>query len=245
MKIKLTDIPCFYINMDKSPKRSENTRRILETLGFKSITRISGVEADNPAYGCAMSHLSILENAPGYPFIIFEDDIDTKNFMEEIDIPDNADALYLGNHMHNANSIYADVGDMYTMLTNKRYPPLEDVRSFDQIYRVRDMLATHAILYISKDFVASAAKLIKSGLHASRVVPLDVTLAKMQFHNNVYVVKDPMFWQNDPRAMVSKITTIFPTYEIKNILQHYPNNYEFITFLAQQEINKFEDRMML
>lgn len=244
MRIKLTDIPCFYINMDKDIERAQNTERLLKELGFKDITRVSAVLGDPGndsihAQGCAKSHLKAFQLAedrlgPGVPFIIFEDDIDIKVFQDEIDIPDNTDVLYLGNAMVYADVQFAELGDMYSEVTNEK---VRQTKQFPWIYRIKDVLTSHAILYITQRYIDLLKKHTMSGLNnPSRLVPIDVTMAKLQFDVNCYTTNEPIFWQNTQDRLINQVTTVFPMSEHENVRKHYPHNYEEVVTMAQFQV---------
>ena len=94
MKLKLTDIPIVYINLDEQSDRNESIKTTLNDLGFKNITRVSAYKDVIGKRGCAYSHAIALEEVKP-PFILLEDDCLPLNFIDEIDIPDDADAVIL------------------------------------------------------------------------------------------------------------------------------------------------------
>ena len=95
MNLDLREIPAVYINLDRDVEKKEKIESSLKELGFKNIIRLSGVEHDIGKVGCAISHALAMEEVEP-PFIVFEDDCVPLNFEPIIDIPDDADAVYLG-----------------------------------------------------------------------------------------------------------------------------------------------------
>lgn len=245
MIIDLKNIPVFYINLDKDVDKATRTEKVLKDLGFKNVKRVSGVSGDNDfgvdphVFGCGASHLKILKSQLEYPFIILEDDIDYKNFMDKIDVPDDVDFLYLGTYLHNATDKFSKFKGMYSWLTYDKEPPSSLVDSHRDIRRVRDLLATHAIAYFSKDAVEQTIPLIEFGIKAG--IPIDVTLAKCQFIHKTYAINEPIFWQNDKRKVMSQITTVFSMDQIQDIIRNYPKNFEYIAYLYGEELNKIYD----
>ena len=184
MKIDLRNFPTFYINMDKHKDRNADMIALGKSVGFKQYSRVKGVAMPkNPKAGCAKSHYSIFENMDK-PTIILEDDCVIKNNSYIIEIPDDADALYLGLSgwgFLNSNS----------KLNNFRY---EQQQNFPGIYKIDGMLATHAILYISPEYIDMAKKVAKwSGDNDEHI---DQGLASIQKYFNVYALKKPAFYQH-------------------------------------------------
>ena len=140
MKLKLTDLPVVYINLDEQVDRKEKLEENLNELGFKNIIRISGFKDPDPNRGCAYSHALGLEEVDP-PFILLEDDCMPLNFIDEIEIPDETDALYLGisswgrMNGHSGPCVQWEYADQRTDLV-----------------RVWNMLAAHAILYLNPDY---------------------------------------------------------------------------------------------
>ena len=97
MKIDLKEIRVYYINLDCDTLKRERTENMLKSMGFKYVTRVPAIEHEKGrVVGCARSHHHILSSyCP--PFIILEDDCTlNSDFDGFIDVPDNADAVYLG-----------------------------------------------------------------------------------------------------------------------------------------------------
>jgi hypothetical protein len=96
MNLDLREIPAVYMNLEQHTEKNENMQKILKECGFKTIIRVEGVpRPDCPVAGCsAAHHKGLLEIDP--PFVLFEDDCMIKNFRPEIEVPDDADAVYLG-----------------------------------------------------------------------------------------------------------------------------------------------------
>lgn len=187
MKIKLTDIPVYYINLPHHVDKNEKMKSMLSNLNFKQIQRLDGsIYPENPIAGCSRAHYHSID-PDKVPFILFEDDaflLEGKSVEMEIEIPDDADALYLGTstwgRMNGHNGEYI------------QYDVLED---YPGIVRVYNILATHAILYLSKDY-ANMCKRV--GYHTGYVIENynDVGFAEIQRYFNVYVFDDPIFAQS-------------------------------------------------
>lgn len=188
MKINLLDLPALYVNLDKDTGKNIRAKNVLEGLGFQNIIRIPGERHENTRIGCSIGHLKALITVKP-PFIVFEDDIAIKDFRQTVDIPDDADGLYLG------LGVYS--WDGTTWGTNIDYVKQE---KYDDIYRVKNMLSAHAILYITPEYVEQSIK----DIHASVVSqePHDLRMAVTQQNKVVYCVGSPMFYQDDPNGNV-------------------------------------------
>lgn len=95
MHLELKKVPVYYINLQKDTNRNQRMISMLDKFGFEQYTRIEAVEHQNPLVGCSASHHFILENFKP-PFIVLEDDCVLKTEYNQINLPDDADALYLG-----------------------------------------------------------------------------------------------------------------------------------------------------
>lgn len=183
MKINLLEIPAYYINLPDQKDRNENAFRTLTDLGFKTIIRVDGIRDPKAnIVGLSKAYHGILSTAKG-PFIIFEDDIEVRNFQAEIEVPDDIDALYLGNSSWSVQDSYHGSFLRYTQS-----------RTHKHLYRVYNMLCAHAILYLSDRYISACERTTHYCAYVSPW-PLDVPLAENQKYYNVYTTNEPMFVQ--------------------------------------------------
>jgi glycosyl transferase family 25 len=78
----LDKIPVIYINLERRTDRNTHVLKELSKIGVKNPTRFKGIELENGALGCSMSHLKCIEIAKqnDYEYVfICEDDIDFLN----------------------------------------------------------------------------------------------------------------------------------------------------------------------
>ena len=182
MKIKLTDIPVYYINLDGEDEKRKSTESMLKILGFKSVKRFDAIRhEEGRIVGCARSHHAILKDAKP-PFIIIEDDCAlNKEFVDEIEVPDNIDSLYLGishwgRYMNHSGAF------------------VHTTRVDDNIVRVYNMLATHAIGYFSQEYVDVCRRV--SYHHGYEIANhIDIGFAEIHKLYNVYCLDEPLFRQ--------------------------------------------------
>jgi hypothetical protein len=190
MKIKLTDIPVYYVNLEGEDVKRENTESMLKNLGFKHVHRFDAIRHEaGRIIGCARSHYEILKNEKP-PFIILEDDCTLNTeFVSEIEVPDNADALYLGiSH--------------WGRYLNHSGPYVHCTKVDDNIVRVHNMLATHAIMYLSDSYTEMCKRV---AYHFGYEVEshLDIGFAEIHRFFNVYSFDEPLFRQYEWSAVTT------------------------------------------
>lgn len=190
MRLNLTNIPIYYINLDEDDEKRKRTETMLKCLGFKYVNRLSAIKHEQGRIiGCARSHYEILKNAKP-PFIIIEDDCSlNKNFVDEIDIPDNSDALYLGiSH--------------WGRYLNHSGPYVHYEKINEEIVKVYNMLATHAIMYITQDYV-DICKRVSYYCGYTIENHLDIGFAEIHKLYNVYSFDEPLFRQYEWSAVTT------------------------------------------
>jgi len=182
MKINLLDIPVYYINLEEQEEKRKRTETMLKQIGFKTVERFSAIKhREGRVIGCAQSHYKILETAIA-PFIILEDDCSLNKAVPEIiEVPDNAHALYLGiSH--------------WGRYLNHSGPYVHATKVNTDILRVYNMLATHAIMYLSQEYVDICKRI---SYHFGYEVEnhLDIGFAEVHKFFNVYSFDEPFFRQ--------------------------------------------------
>lgn len=190
MKLNLIDIPVYYINLDDQDEKRKRTEQMLKRIGFKFVERFSAIKHDaGRIVGCALSHYEIL-NRVQVPFIILEDDCTlNKEVPEFIEVPDNADSLYLGiSH--------------WGRYLNHSGPYVHYSKVNDDIVRVYNMLATHAILYLSQEYANMCNRI---SYHFGYEVEnhLDIGYAEIHKFFNVYSFDEPLFRQYEWSAVTT------------------------------------------
>lgn len=204
MNLDLREIPAIYINLDKDVEKRERMESQLKELGFKTIIRLSATYDNDSKRGCAISHVYALEEVDP-PFIVFEDDCITLDFRPEIEIPDDADAVYLG---------ISSWGRM-----NSHSGPFVQYEKIDNdILRVYNMLGTHAILYLNEDLVDLCKRIAYHGYCISD--HLDIGFAEIQRYYNVYAFDNPLFYQTSSNGTDSKLSS-YPSQELINYNKFY------------------------
>ena len=190
MNIKLTEIPVFYINLDDQDQKRKHTENMLKRMGFKYVERFSAIRHEaGRIIGCARSHYEILKTQ-NPPFIILEDDCElNKEFVDEMEIPDDADSLYLGiSH--------------WGRYLNHSGPYVHITKVNEELVRVHNMLATHSIAYLTESYV-DICKRISHHFGYEVENHLDIGFAEIHKLYNVYSFDEPLFRQYEWNAVTT------------------------------------------
>jgi hypothetical protein len=204
MRIDIREIPVLYINMEQDIHKKEYLEKRLKESGFKDVRRIDAIrDKANGRVGLSKSQFKALSQIPA-PFIILEDDADPVNFEPLIDVPDDADALYLGNSQWGFMQGYSGFYIKYTEVKNHKH-----------LLRIYNMLSSHAILYLNNDYVQMCQRTTKYCAE-TYPMPMDVPFAMIQRFFNVYALNKPMFVQKDYAEKMSAA----PKFTKKRILDY-------------------------
>ena len=197
MNLDLRKITALYINLLQDTGRNNDMKKLFKTCGFESHYRIDAEYTPNSLAGCSLSHHNAL-NEVEPPFILFEDDCVIKNFKPIIEIPDDADAVYLG---------ISSWGRM-----NSHSGPFVQYEDLgDGLLRIYNMLSAHAILYLNQEYVSLCSRISEQATSISD--HQDIGFAEIQRYFNVYAFDDPMFYQSSSNGTDQPLTT-YPTHEL-------------------------------
>ena len=197
MNLDLRKITALYINLLQDTGRNNDMKKLFKTCGFESHYRIDAEYTPNSLAGCSLSHYNAL-NEVEPPFILFEDDCIVKNFKPIIEIPDDADAVYLG---------ISSWGRM-----NSHSGPFVQYEDLgDGLLRIYNMLSAHAILYLNQEYVSLCSRISEQA--TSIADHQDIGFAEIQRYFNVYAFDDPMFYQSSSNGTDQPLTT-YPTHEL-------------------------------
>jgi hypothetical protein len=172
------------------PERLEHMCNMLSKLKLKydyheGVSHLGDISA-------ATSFINLLEkrlSVPFKPFIFLEDDCSpTEWFRYHINIPTDADAVYLG------------ISE-YGMFNNRavKYVIREDVN--DEISRVFNMLSTHAVLFHTETWTKNVLECLKKTI-TNQIFPykprdFDILYAISMSNFKVYALRRPLFYQDE------------------------------------------------
>jgi hypothetical protein len=213
MKIVFSELPSYIINLEADVDKKNSAINALGLVGISNVTVVKALKRTPGRTGLAMSFKKIFSKIDGHsePILICEDDILLNPFfkLKEIDIPDDADALYIGTSIHGRSAFI----NPYTNPSGEAYQQLRDrnregekivVRKVtDDLYQIYNMLSAHAVVMISKSytqFLKNALDLpILNGGHQ------DLVRATTMPYYKVYALDVPAFYQSGPHEHLSNI----------------------------------------
>jgi hypothetical protein len=199
MKVDLFDVPVFYISLETNTEQHKYVEGFLTQKGFRSVTRLPGVISDTKRMGVALAHKNALENclsAVEGHFIILEGDVAPWAFQKQVEIPDNTDALYLG-------------ASRWGLKDGHGVKSVAVTEHSEQLYRVWNMLAAHAILYTKHEYAEFLINAIDVmiGMGTNQ----DKARAETQKYWNIYATKMPMFFQTGVYMKDTRVELPGPT----------------------------------
>jgi hypothetical protein len=190
MIIDITSIPVYYINLDEKTERRKKMDRLLIDNGFTNIQRFSGKKAGRRV-GCSMSHAALLEQVveeKKYPCLILEDDLAIYNFRKTIEVPDDADAVYLGFSRYGWNHNQDEPFPKSLKITELN----------DNYHRVYNMLARHAIIHFNPEYDQACVDIMYKFIEDPDTYKAgDVSISKFHPDYKIYALNEPIFYQDD------------------------------------------------
>jgi hypothetical protein len=126
------------------------------------------------------------------PVMIFEDDANTTlHYKNIIDIPDDADAVWLG------TSVFGLVNDWEKLSIYDGIYLTTPTKTgeYKDLYKVENMLSLHAVLFISKRYKHQMFNYLKYSIN--KYIAPDIITAETMRDFNIYACKKPMFFQDD------------------------------------------------
>lgn len=171
--------------MEHESDKREKMNALVKELGFKQLRISPGIIKSHKRAGVAAAHLSALQTL-SLPSAVFEDDCVILNKVISVDIPDDADALFLG-HM----GITANDPKNQKVTKEVNYWKVE---GYDDIYKIYGILSGHGIIYLTQRYVESVIQtIIENG---DSYTQQDVPVAELQKEFNVYAVGHPVVYQS-------------------------------------------------
>jgi hypothetical protein len=165
--------------------------------GFKNVTFFKSVPGPNKTASLTNTVLEIFKQELNNdkPFIILEDDCAFFTKYDQVEIPDTADMLYLGVSLW---SYPYSVDTLYSMYRpNIICNSIDTVETYNNtLVKIQAMNGTHAILYISRDFIRTFIDKMTDISNYIDNVPHDLLFSSLHKSFNVFGLKEPMFYQD-------------------------------------------------
>ena len=197
--MRLTDIPVVFICPDHTEKyhaRKKHMFSLLEEIGFNDITFFKSRTDLYNGLNIADAVCEILKTRlDDNPVLIVEDDIEkTEWFQQEIDIPKDADAFYLGySQLRRADNGIESVQTNMSVV-------IEDAG--ENLIRIKNMLTTHAQIFVSKRIKEATICLYRQIVALHLEIQNDLISSPLQLVCNVYGYKYPLFYQSTKHGNV-------------------------------------------
>jgi hypothetical protein len=190
--MKIQDLKIVFISPNHNAKyawRTQHMLQLLRRIGCRDVTHCVSGHANYP--NCLReATITILKSYPSEPILILEDDVDFTG-VSEVDWVEGVDAVYVG--------LSRSAGHP-TENTHLPTPAVLEPHSATQA-RVLNMLATHAVLYVSDRY----KRAVVEALGATPGFHQDVVMARLQPSFLVLANKVPSFYQanrfNEPHDL--------------------------------------------
>jgi hypothetical protein len=201
MKIHIPSVQTVYINLPEHHEKNESMKSLLES--FTNVTRIDGVKHEVTIAGISLAHRNALEVYDKPPILVLEDDCIPYNMVEDIEVPDDADIVFLGIWSYTEGFTYYDDA-------GKAYPNYEVINK--EVSRVYRMISGHAVMFTSDYGLELAKKVYKFA--SIRELWQDMFLSQTLGYANAYALNKPVFAQT---SMHKQTWTEIPLLPLRTI----------------------------
>lgn len=220
MKIDLREVKTVCISGVNSTERRDAIKRHTKTLEMKNW---SFFDADTvlpssrcKIRGCALSHLEVISQHDfKEPLLVLEDDAEpTEEWKPVIEVPDETDAVYLGNSWwlwgaHRAAhtgkpSKIQEYGGKITTATATSIPA--------KWYKINRTSGAHAILYITEQYAKAVCEQIQWRLdlvQGSHLADCDIAMADVQERFVVISPRKPYIFQGPEETNANRFWTVW------------------------------------
>lgn len=181
-----------------SPATGKYTARlhtVFQTLVAAGFSRIEFVRSVPDATGTnslTRTNLEIFKRELNStePFLIVEDDCQIDTHCTQLEVPEDADAVYLGVSLWVYPHAYETLGKGYHIRENQ---PQDIQPVSNTLAKINGMTSGHAILFVNRDYIRRFIAHMEPLL--PQTMPHDLVFATMQPQSKVYALKNPMFYQ--------------------------------------------------
>ena len=184
--MKLLDCKVVFICPDHNEKYNQRKiymEDLLKKIGFKNIVHFKSGNERYP-WCLTLANINILKENLDEPILILEDDVGFINNLS-FEVPLGADAMYLGLSLCAGHPTEKNKNVYYS-----QFEPYSD----NQV-RVLNMLATHAVLYISRRYKMAVIESLEECEFSGETS--DGVMSRIQKNFLIYTNKIPTFYQSN------------------------------------------------
>ena len=184
MKIVFKNIDFYCLTLDSNSERYKHVKHIFKDYKLIDVNPIKNVPIEmSGSIGWCRTINKGLQKKQFEPFIILEDDVSLcKTLPDYIEIPDDADWIYIG------------ISEMGVKNRKMGHKQLCAEHYNEQFIKVYNMLQTHGILVTSMRGALSIHTACLEGYFNCRI--WDYYVSQSQAHFNVYALKEPLVFQD-------------------------------------------------
>jgi len=197
MIIDIVNTPTYWFTTTDKEDRMEVIEGMFLRLGFSNVTKHVSERVPDGRVGCTIAHMKAQQAAEddgNIPALFLEDDcLETKHFKSTIEVPDDADAIYLG-HSH---------WGVHGFMSKGAGAEWSSVN--DDIIRVYNMLAAHAVLIINPEYLHDCRKYHKMNIEGPWWH--DCSTATRMKYWNVYAPRQPYLYQREQISATERSIT--------------------------------------
>jgi len=226
MKINLHTCKYYFLTCNNQRRLDHFMKEFID-LDITEVNPIIGIERNKSGVSGFSRILDIaskqMQHTGFKPFGIFEDDVKKyREFPEEIEIPDNADFLFIGLSKYGLSEISFCPELYYTVID-------------DNIVRIYNMLTIHGFIICSLRGLIAFQKCLVDAYHTGKII--DELTAAIQPYYNVYALKKPLVYQLEELGGQEELTKFELTNEEKIIPEHYINKTDASVILCHPNCN--------
>jgi hypothetical protein len=187
MRIDLRNIKGYFLTVDTNSKRKHHMLDEFKNENLTEVNPVIGIgKYKSGATGfCRMIDLALRNqdrSIPFQPFAIYEDDTSKyREYPEFLNIPDDADILYIGISKCSMNDKQFHYNTYYKCVDS-------------EVIRIYNMLSTHGIIICSASGALAIQNAVLEAYHKNII--WDIFMAYIQPYYNVYALKNPLVYQD-------------------------------------------------
>jgi hypothetical protein len=199
-----------YLVSPGSGKYRPRLHTVFERLvdaGYTNIEFFRSIPADNGTNSLTKTNIEIFKKELNNdePFMIIEDDCQDYFKHDNITIPDDADALYLGVANWVYPHSYETLGKGFHI---REHNETDHIDIDNTVTRIRGMTSTHAVIYFNREYMSRFINSAQSFLDRGMCISLDLVFATLQHSHKVYALKRPIYYQDSTLGGQESFTRI-------------------------------------